>query len=1389
MSEDHIRASSYTAAFDGDSGKYPGQEAQMNTSNESESSHHELPHSGNNRPIDSAQTQADSIDTERQSQPKSKSASFISEIRALRERLIHLEEEAGNQPSTDDVELGCDGDTEGAGASEEEKKLRKEIRRAHFARKWVQKTEKRADETADSREKSQFGQNPPFMYSIGPSGRECDPHFEYTSPKDDDVVSEFATERENLLWGDVETHPGRGSVRPQTSLRPIYSRKLGPHTQWDTSDSNEWSSDDTTRSRDFDYFRARLRGDFEWELDRLTHQRKRYEAHKEKKKARELADKAKMERRMQAQAAGPQDGDQDADAVDNEAVDDPGKEDKTSMQHAVPKLNPLEWDTFKAARITQPEGAYFSIDILIGEPKIFHDYPGFLGKTYWTKMARSRPISRVQRNSKHPDTAEQQAPTSTTRPDGHSPFPERIRIHSRHIIKTLSVIHGSELVSSDDFGTGSVVMLRPFRMLTYYEREIREWYSKLEEELHPTNTELDRAAEAEEPANTKDVDGTSEASSENEETSKVEDPQGYSKSETTLQQLPCLFDFMDRYISERVAYLNSARCNKIYFSDIWHVFKPGDIVISADGKQAYQVIKLTSPRHAVTQKFSAFFEKEREESNVSKQDITIHCVYIHFDGSQLGPVSHAFPIKKYDGERAVAALDIYPLRFHILKNLEARAAKSKLSGTELEDAVTKGVADLRQRLIQRGKLFVDVAGVKHMYYAGLTVDTRDEVESQVMIDFEEAFKNNPWRPTIERLLGATLNSEESDDESEDEGGNDRCKAICCQGENVHNDSYVEGKQQRDLMNSMMAEMAGNSLKLPSVAIFPRTLEEIKTDYNSLKDDELIIMSHRVFGFVLRDRTWAQLDVDYLSDVTDNSEGGISASGDDSDEEDQTAFGRLILPKGHRQMVLSLISQHFRNKASQKGRDEQVDIVRGKGKGLIILLHGAPGVGKTTTAEGVAEKFKKPLFQITCGDLGSNAKDVETALQVNFALANRWDCILLLDEADVFLAERRRDDFNRNALVAVFLRVLEYYAGILFLTTNRIGDFDEAFASRIHMSLHYPPLDRLSTTKVFKLNFAMIRARYQESGRKIKIDETEIIDMAVNYWQDHDKARWNGRQIRNACQTALALAEFDAQPEDSKYDLKVRSDAKVHLTVKSLQTVSDAYLEFMEYLHKVHGADAETHAKEMGLRALETVFGSFKTGKGNRSNASGRQDEESENDPYKFKLGRRSQAERNLGQPHYPQPQPHQAPQVQVQHTTLDLGRAGNEGDDPRTSIPPAGYSHFVPDPGYTTYLSPGTGPPRQYPGYPGTPSVATTTAGSMHHIPGMGYSMGQDPRTTGIPPPDRSDQTSQRAGPYGAAEIGQGNQPGLNPAVRNPDYNPRAAGGGYPYPPAGGQAQ
>ncbi|KAJ7571837.1 hypothetical protein C8J56DRAFT_811219, partial [Mycena floridula] len=63
------------------------------------------------------------------------------------------------------------------------------------------------------------------------------------------------------------------------------------------------------------------------------------------------------------------------------------------------------------------------------------------------------------------------------------------------------------------------------------------------------------------------------------------------------------------------------------------------------------------------------------------------------------------------------------------------------------------------------------------------------------------------------------------------------------------------------------------------------------------------------------------------------------------------------------------------------------------------------------------------------------------------LATAWDAVLLIDEPDVYLEQQSLHEISRNALVSVALRVLEYHRGVLFLTTNRIKTFDEAFLSR------------------------------------------------------------------------------------------------------------------------------------------------------------------------------------------------------------------------------------------------------------------------------------------------------------------------------------------------------
>jgi AAA+ superfamily predicted ATPase len=95
----------------------------------------------------------------------------------------------------------------------------------------------------------------------------------------------------------------------------------------------------------------------------------------------------------------------------------------------------------------------------------------------------------------------------------------------------------------------------------------------------------------------------------------------------------------------------------------------------------------------------------------------------------------------------------------------------------------------------------------------------------------------------------------------------------------------------------------------------------------------------------------------------------------------------------------------------------MDLAKGKGKGLIILLHGVSGVGKTSTAECVATHLNSPLLPITCRDIGDTAREAEEALENFCELANKWRCVLLLDEVDVFLAEREESELARNCLVS------------------------------------------------------------------------------------------------------------------------------------------------------------------------------------------------------------------------------------------------------------------------------------------------------------------------------------------------------------------------------------
>ncbi|KAI0971024.1 P-loop containing nucleoside triphosphate hydrolase protein [Xylaria arbuscula] len=278
--------------------------------------------------------------------------------------------------------------------------------------------------------------------------------------------------------------------------------------------------------------------------------------------------------------------------------------------------------------------------------------------------------------------------------------------------------------------------------------------------------------------------------------------------------------------------------------------------------------------------------------------------------------------------------------------------------------------------------------------------------------------------------------------------------------------------------------------------------------------EIYVFPPKITGYNLRSKKWDDLTVDLIQDVVWNKK----------------SFEHLVIDFETKELVQALVTNQIES-------EQGTDIIEQKGNGLIILLHGGPGTGKTFTAESVAEMAEKPLFRVTCGDIGTKPEVVEKYLESVLYLGKSWGCVVLLDEADVFLEQRTLTDLERNALVSVFLRVLEYYEGILILTSNRVGTFDEAFKSRIQLALHYQNLTESQRRKIWKNFFSRLKgldadslASASEKGlndtRTKSLDPLDIdFDDIECYLTDLAKYELNGRQIRNAITTARQLAKF------------------------------------------------------------------------------------------------------------------------------------------------------------------------------------------------------------------------------------------------------------------------
>ncbi|KAI0329767.1 P-loop containing nucleoside triphosphate hydrolase protein [Cubamyces sp. BRFM 1775] len=377
---------------------------------------------------------------------------------------------------------------------------------------------------------------------------------------------------------------------------------------------------------------------------------------------------------------------------------------------------------------------------------------------------------------------------------------------------------------------------------------------------------------------------------------------------------------------------------------------------------------------------------------------------------------------------------------------------------------------LKKTLIERGREWASFEGVHHVHYRGTArapsgSSMKYNVDSRVMIDRQNFLKLH------------THNIYTRSGESTDEGES--------------SDEETPHPPARQHQNGPVPEADANAFALD--ARTPSKAMDVQ-----LRDKYLLLASPVLYGYSLTDKKWLALNVEHVQPIIWNEE----------------AFANLVLADDRKHFLRSLVDAHNADLNFD-------DFIQGKGQGLIINLFGPPGVGKTLSAEATSEHVHRPLYVVGGGDLGTKASEVDAELTRIFDIAMSWKALVLIDEADVFMEHRSLHDLERNAMVAVFLRHIEYYRGILFLTTNRITAIDPAFLSRIHVALHLGELSLDARAHVWRAFLRKAGANLTGSA-STSMDEDEIVRRLAS-------REVNGRQIKNAWRTAQSLAYSRREP--------------------------------------------------------------------------------------------------------------------------------------------------------------------------------------------------------------------------------------------------------------------
>jgi hypothetical protein len=822
----------------------------------------------------------------------------------------------------------------------------------------------------------------------------------------------------------------------------------------------------------------------------------------------------------------------------------------------IPEVRKVNFEHFKN-RYQDVDSPDYAIEVLMGGPGLQAQIRREQAYRRREEMARDRQsYMRWLQDDTTPSRWSQPKKTLPSearrekKGDGAIVSPSDTEIHRVRIQSQPVLGHLTSLLNDSEQRSTPRTFMRPFKALIHFQPKMREILATLEEkwadyeELDVDEAESVVESEGEVIEKAASTEGEDEGESSAEATDDTEslhsvdsnadeDFENLMDSPEALRDMRCYVDFIDKDIMPLHQRFDGSSADKVKFDDLWSLFRIGDLIYmpstTESGGRYHEVwriynVKVPEVKTAYPSAGWDLFADDLFDEDQTIQ-FKISAYYIDNDGNGFGAVRREFTIDAFAGESPIESLEVFPIRYLSTHStlLETLKAQGHRFSKFLEDrhqqysAWTLTRNPPCDRYSEPDEEILQTEDYNKMRHP-------EFVESDVIVDLTEAYQRMPdWRPyfhtpSVNRSSPCYVEDDTMPIQQWFDGAQ-RQSLSFSQKEIIQKEDGVERRKRREnlLHGDQFLKYRVNGSR--TIETNPKALE--------LREEDLVLLPKRLFAYALRERRFFAIDLNLLKPI--RRQPGV--------------FENLRIQDDYKDVVRGLVMSHFQKKAIERRYADTgtegpgQDLIQGKGRGLVVLLHGVPGVGKTATAEAVAMENHKPLFVITCGDLGLSPNEVEMSLKNVFRLAHLWDCVLLLDEADVFLSQRSKHDMKRNALVSVFLRVLEYYNGLLFLTTNRVGTIDEAFKSRIHLSLYYPPLDKTQTRDIFRLNIAKLKEMEAERHRMtgepaLVIKESEIVDFASRHYEELARSTgcWNGRQIRSAFQIAssLALHDFSTQ---------------------------------------------------------------------------------------------------------------------------------------------------------------------------------------------------------------------------------------------------------------------